>query len=285
MNRFWIEELRNKCNEITEKGNDPVEVSDVANAYERIIQFADIAQKEGLFELEEESTKLNLNDESQKLFFILLRLIVDGTEPELVRIIGANKCISINAHAYEGLMNLMYAQGSLMIQAGDNLWVIKEMLKSMMPQIILDEIVRREHENEILMEAQKGDRDKEKIDNLCKDDAKIDEKDHSIVGEISKALLMLSDTDVQRVLRNISNGTLAVAMKGMPGRARARIFQNVSSRIAVMIADDMSYMGPVRFADVEDGCVRIIKELLELWSNSEIGDYDLSMLQELVTNY
>lgn len=139
MNQFFVEELRAKCLEIDAANEElPEEVEKVTEAYERILRFADIGRREGLLALEDTREELDRKDGTQELFYRLIKLVVEGIEPNLVRTIGINKCISTNLPAYRGLMNLMYVQGSLMIQGGDNNWVISEMLESMMPRKILD---------------------------------------------------------------------------------------------------------------------------------------------------
>ena len=279
MDRFIIEELKNKCNEINLANENPEMISKVFEAYDCICNFANIGRKEGLLALEEAAEKLDLNDDTKSLFFEQMTLIVDGTDPELVKNMGANRCASYDFPSYLGLINLMYVKGSLMIQAGNTPFVVERMLKSMMPKSILVELQKREYENALpktLSEAEN------KIEDLCKDDKEIDEKDHSVISETAKTLIMISNKDIQRLLRETDNSTLAVAMKGLPGKARARIFDNMSSRLAVMIAEQMSYMGPVRMKDVQEDCVKIMKTLLKLWNNGEIIDYDFSILKVVI---
>lgn len=282
MDRFFIDELKVRTNEILTRTIAISELNEIVTAYNRIIYFSNQARNEGLLALEEASADLDLSDESQELFFKLINLVVDGTEPDLVRIIGINKCISMNLHSYHGLMNLMYLQGALMIQAGDKPWIIEELLKSMLPKQILDEIKRLESEKADLNKISKEKEAEDKINMLCCDNKVLDEKDHSVVGELAKTLMMLSDIDTQRLLREVNNGTLAVAMKGMPGCAKARIFDNMSPRLAVILADDILYMGPVRLKDVEDDCVKIIRVILKLYNAGEINDYDFSILKVIM---
>lgn len=139
-----VKHLVIKCQEIENDNNNMKMISQTVDAYDRILRFAKLSKNEGLLALEEASEELNMYDESQALFLTLIKLIVDGTEPRIVEHIGINKCITTNLPSYQGLMNLMYVQGSLMIQCGDNIRVIKEMIKSMMPKPIMYEIIRRD---------------------------------------------------------------------------------------------------------------------------------------------
>ena len=279
MDRFFIEELKNKCNEINSSEKNPQMISKVIEAYDCICDFANMGRKEGLLALEEAAENLDLNDDTKRLFFEQITLVVDGTEPELVKNMGANRCVSCNLTSYEGLINLMYVYGSLMIQAGNNLFIVERMLKSMMPKSILEELQKLECQN-ALPKALREEEDK--VEALCKDDKEIDDKDHSVTAETAKALILLSDKDIQRLLRETDISTLALAMKGMPGKARARLFENMSSRLSLLVAEHMSYMGPVRLKDVEEDCVRMMKTMLNLHDRCEIEDYDFSILKVVI---
>ena len=59
-------------------------------------------------------------------------------------------------------------------------------------------------------------------------------------------------------------------MKGMSGDVNRRIFDNLSDRMGVVIAEDMEYMGPVRMSDVNKACSRILKEVISLLKNGDI---------------
>lgn len=130
---FCVNYLSTKCREI-ENDDNMAMISQTTDAYERILRFAQLGINEGLLALEMASEELDKNDESQAFFYTMMKLIVDGVEPGIVQRIGMNKCVATNLPSYQGLVNLMYVQGSLMIQNGDNILVIKEMLDSMMPR-------------------------------------------------------------------------------------------------------------------------------------------------------
>ena len=64
-------------------------------------------------------------------------------------------------------------------------------------------------------------------------------------------ILLLDDRSIQRVLREVENSELAVALKNANEEVQNAIFNNMSSRLSDMIKEDMEYMGPVRLKDVE----------------------------------
>ena len=83
-------------------------------------------------------------------------------------------------------------------------------------------------------------------------------------------ILMLDDRSIQRVLRNVENNELAVALKNANEDVRNAIFSNLSTRLADMIREDMEYMGPVRVKDVEEAQQKIVNIIRKLEDSAEI---------------
>ena len=68
----------------------------------------------------------------------------------------------------------------------------------------------------------------------------------------------MDDRAIQRVLRDVDNNDLALALKGGNEQVQTSIFNNLSKRLAVMIKEDMEFMGPVRMKDVEEAQQKIV---------------------------
>jgi flagellar motor switch protein FliG len=83
-------------------------------------------------------------------------------------------------------------------------------------------------------------------------------------------ILSLDDKSIQRVLREVDNNELAVALKGSNEEVQNVIFNNLSKRLAAMIKEDMEYMGPVRLKDVEEAQQKIVNIIRKLEDSSEI---------------
>ena len=83
-------------------------------------------------------------------------------------------------------------------------------------------------------------------------------------------ILLLDDRAIQRVLRDVDNGDLAIALKGSNEQVQNAIFNNLSKRLAVMIKEDMEFMGPVRLSDVAEAQSGILSILERLVSAGEI---------------
>lgn len=83
-------------------------------------------------------------------------------------------------------------------------------------------------------------------------------------------ILLLDDRAIQRVLRDVDNGDLAIALKGSNEEVQNAIFNNMSKRLAVMIKEDMEFMGPVRMKDVEEAQQKIVNIIRKLEDSAEI---------------
>ncbi|MBQ8325744.1 MAG: flagellar motor switch protein FliG [Lachnospiraceae bacterium] len=83
-------------------------------------------------------------------------------------------------------------------------------------------------------------------------------------------ILTLDDRAIQRVLRDVDNNDLAIALKGANEQVQNAIFNNLSKRLATMIREDMEFMGPVRMKDVEEAQQKIVNIIRKLEDSAEI---------------
>ena len=83
-------------------------------------------------------------------------------------------------------------------------------------------------------------------------------------------ILALDDKTIQRVLRDVDNNDLAIALKGSNEDVQGVIFKNLSSRLGAMIKEDMDFMGPVRMKDVEEAQQKIVNIIRKLEDSGEI---------------
>ena len=104
----------------------------------------------------------------------------------------------------------------------------------------------------------------------------LDVSDSELADEIRKRLFVFEDiaklnnVTVQRVLREINNTDLAIALKMATEDVTKTIFNDISKRLQEMIRDDMDVMGPVRVRDVEEAQQRIVNVIRKLEDEGEI---------------
>lgn len=101
-------------------------------------------------------------------------------------------------------------------------------------------------------------------------------QDPELAEEIKKLMfvfediVMIDDRSVQRVLREVESQDLALALKGSSNEVTQKIFNNMSSRAADMLKEDIEFMGPVRLRDVEEAQQRIVNIIRRLEETGEI---------------
>lgn len=91
-------------------------------------------------------------------------------------------------------------------------------------------------------------------------------------------IITLEGRDVQKVLRDVTNDVLELALKGSAEDIREFIFKNLSTRAADNIREDLEYMGPVRLSSVEEAQQKVVAVIRRLDDAGEIyigrGDQD-----------
>lgn len=90
-------------------------------------------------------------------------------------------------------------------------------------------------------------------------------------------IIKLGNQAIQRVLREIDNRDLAIALKGATHEVATVIFGNVSKRLQDMIKEDIDFMGPVRVRDVEEAQQKIVNVIRRL---DEAGEIVIARKQE-----
>ncbi len=88
---------------------------------------------------------------------------------------------------------------------------------------------------------------------------------------IFENLLSLADRGMQTLLRDTSSEQLILALKGSSEEMQAKIFNNMSSRAAELLKDDLESKGPVKLSEVEEAQREILKIAHELAEDGKIA--------------
>lgn len=100
-------------------------------------------------------------------------------------------------------------------------------------------------------------------------------QDPELAEEVKKRMFVFEDIvnldnrSIQRVIREVDNEDLQLALKVVGDEVRDVIFKNMSQRMAETFREEMEYMGPVRLKDVEDAQTRIVSTIRRL---EELGE-------------
>ncbi|KPV60680.1 flagellar motor switch protein FliG [Paenibacillus sp. A3] len=101
-------------------------------------------------------------------------------------------------------------------------------------------------------------------------------QDPELAEEIKKRMFVFEDIvnidnrSIQRIIRDIENADLQLALKVASEEVREAIFKNMSKRMAETFREEMEYMGPVRLRDVEEAQTRIVATIRRLEEAGEI---------------
>ncbi len=83
-------------------------------------------------------------------------------------------------------------------------------------------------------------------------------------------ILKVDDRGIQKVLKEVDQQELALALKTASTELRDKIFRNMSARASELIKEEMDFMGPVRVSDVESSQQRIVDIVRRLEDAGEI---------------
>ncbi|MBR4027048.1 MAG: hypothetical protein IKJ01_05760 [Lachnospiraceae bacterium] len=274
-----LKELRKIHSEIQEKNavSDPMDIQNketiLYETVKKIVELAYIARREGLLALEDAVWDIALESAEEVLKHLII-MVVDGTEPQIVEEIGLSRYYAHLYTDYEALRYLMYLEGALSIQAGENPRILEERLKVMLPaNMYLTYCVNLEKANE----EKEREKKEHLIEDLCKGKRNWTQEDsgYYVYKLLDYVICDITDNGLQRVMREIENVTLSLAMKGMSGEARRRIFANLSNRLAILIAEDMVSMYLVRAVDILEASQKILNVIIRLSDTGEIiGNYE-----------
>lgn len=104
----------------------------------------------------------------------------------------------------------------------------------------------------------------------------LEESDPDLADAIKKRMFVfenisgLDDRSIQRILREVEVRDLALALKATSAEVKEKILQNMSSRAAAMLQEDMQASGPVRLKQVEEAQARIVDVIRRLDDAEEI---------------
>lgn len=107
------------------------------------------------------------------------------------------------------------------------------------------------------------------IESLEKDEPELAEKVRSSMF-VFEDIVKLDNISIQRVLRDVDNKDLSLALKGSSEEVSDAVFRNMSKKAGAALKEDIEYLGPVRLVDVEKAQQSIISIIRKLDESGEI---------------
>ena len=246
----------------------------------KMCELALTARKGGLLALEDAAYYMHELNHKDYLNTLVM-LIVDGTAPELVEELGTAKYFAAGVEGVDALQYLIILFGCLAIQAGENHRIIEEKLLSIVPVEVVQRYKQKEEQDAGVLEfGKETEIDSSVLEKYYKGDiaAKLGDEYFFQLKVIDYAICSLDDRSTQRWLRDVDNGDLALALKGLSGNARKQVFNNLSERLAIMMADDMESMGNVKLSEIADAALNIFNTLLHLIKTAEVVCKDVEVM-------
>lgn len=104
----------------------------------------------------------------------------------------------------------------------------------------------------------------------------LEEQNKELADEVRNLMFVfediygLDDRTIQRILREVDNKEVTMALKGSSDDVRDKVLKNMSERAAAAIRDELQYMGPQPRVDVEAAQQEIVRKIRILEESGEI---------------
>lgn len=104
----------------------------------------------------------------------------------------------------------------------------------------------------------------------------LEEEDPELAEEIKKRMfvfediVVLDDRSVQKVLRKVDNNDLTKALKSVDEEVKEKILRNMSKRAALLLQEDIEFMGPIKISEVEESQQRIVNVIRKLEEQGDV---------------
>lgn len=106
--------------------------------------------------------------------------------------------------------------------------------------------------------------------------AELEETQPELAEEIKASLftfediVTLSNSDVQKVLRDVEHDDLVMSLKGVSEDLREFVFNNVSTRAEESLREDIEFLGPARLSAVEEAQQQVVSVIRRLDDRGDI---------------
>ncbi len=223
---------------------------------DKILDLSQKAKCSGLLSLEAE-----MDTVQPEFFRKSVQMLIDGIEPECLREILMNYILCGGLRGKDLLIRILILEGTLAIQQGVNTLILREKLSSFFGEDFMEEIKR--HFN-----LDSGSQ-AEKLESFM---IKILDK-LPIAKETSlleEPLGRLDNRSLQRLLRDIDSVTLALAVSGASGKIQAKVMNNVSKKLALVILDELEASGKPVTAEIKECQKQILEAMHSLRNQGDI---------------
>lgn len=232
---IFLDEVRRDA---IEKFDSDFGYDGIVNAISLILEAATLGKKEGLLALEErfyyESCRVGL----ERSVSDGVCLICDAYDPELVTEMLTNSYWANNYTGNEALAQYCIIRGILLVQQGENPYSIERILSSTVPRVILGDVTKALDEKRKIFRSQVEAKMLEWYENWEGVDMNLINF-KSAIEDFEFLIKQYDDKDIQRILREVDNADLELALTVLSPDVRNKILNNMSYRLRMMVLEDM----------------------------------------------
>lgn len=215
----------------------------------RIFDYAVISRREGLLAVED-----SLKNEKSGLLCQGLELVIDGTDPEIVSNILKNNIYMSDKKGSTLLEKIIIHSGVCGIQKGYSPLILLQILAAFIGN----------SESEIIEETT-GEYKAKTINSFLSHTPEL-----SGVPMLDTILPKLHGRFIQKMLREVDTNELSKSLFGASTETKRIVFKNMSPRAAFLVAEDCSYLSPIKKEDVEQAQTKLKNILKKLEKSGEI---------------
>ena len=227
----------------------------------KIIELGNIARMKGVLVLQ-----LEIEQEQSLFLKTAGNLIINGTDPQIVKEILQNLILSENHTGAQLLERLIIAEGILGVQSGENPDILAMRLASMLGEKYLTEVDAFPHQ-------EKQSENYQFLNTLSNKETWPES------AAFEETLLRCSGRDIQVILKNIQYQNLINALCGCRLRLIYMILDNVSQNKFMQICDDLRIITPSKeyILQSQNEILQTIKSLVNsgeiiLWREDFYGN-------------
>lgn len=241
-----------------------------------LMSFSEEARAYGLLAMEEVAYQLDLENRMDAFLHKAAMMIVDGRSPECVAEVLSNYYWLNSLECYEAAAVYMGIRGVLLVQQGEHMLSITEIVCSVLP-----EELQKKCKDVSWDYTDKKRKKKEEIGKVYFE-TDFSRTDELLVREsldwLERELSCLTEREIQIWLRNVDNNYLVPALVGMKQRSRQVIAKNMSLRLRAMIMVDCYQVAHIDAEAIAEAAEYLTEKLKVLQACGEIWDAECRLL-------
>ncbi len=241
-----------------------------------VTSFAKKARAYGLLAVEEDASRLDLENRTEAILYEAAELIVDGCSPECISEVLSNYYWVSRPEGFEATAAYISIRGALLVQEGTNPYGVKQMVSSMLPTKIREKCIEVCRNYEAQEQKSKDEIAKVYFETDFSRSEGLEVRE--ALDWLERELSYLSDREIQRLLREVDNNYLVPALIGMKQNARQAIARNMSTRLRGMIMEDCYQLADIDDCAIAEGAVYVTEKLKVLQACGEIMDAESRLL-------